>query len=83
MTVTVPDVSGLYLAEAEATLLAHGIKISNVRYVATALPEGRVFGQSVGGGMKLSGYEGQIMIELVVSSGAVATEPPQTEELIP
>ena len=83
VTVTVPDVSGLYLAEAEATLLAHGIKISNVRYVATALPEGRVFGQSVGGGMKLSGYEGQIMIELVVSSGAVATEPPQTEELIP
>ena len=79
ITVAVPDVTGMYLPEAEATLLSQGIKISNVRYVSTALPAGRVFGQTIPGGQTITGYQGQLAIELVVSSGlppTVETEPP-------
>ena len=78
VTVTVPDVAGMYLAEAESVLLSQGIKISNVRYVATALPAGRVFGQTTPGGQTITGYQGQLTIELVVSSGPPTTEPSGT-----
>ena len=81
VTVTVPDVSGMYLPEAEATLLAHGIRISNVRYVLNAVPEGRVIGQTVPGGQTLTGYENALSIELVVSSGLPVTEPIPEEPL--
>ena len=79
ITVEVPDVTGMYLAEAEAVLLSYGIKISNVRYVSTALPAGKVFGQTVPGGQTITGYQGQLSMEIVVSSGppaSVETEPP-------
>ena len=76
VTVAVPDVTGMYLPEAEAALLAQGIKVSNVRYVATALPAGRVFGQTIPGGQTITGYQGQLAIELVVSSGLPETEAP-------
>ena len=79
VTVEVPDVTGMYLAEAEAVLLSYGIKISNVRYVSTALPAGKVFGQTVPGGQTITGYQGQLSMEIVVSSGppaSVETEPP-------
>ena len=78
VTVEVPDVTGMYLAEAEAVLLSYGIKISNVRYVSTALPAGKVFGQTVPGGQTITGYQGQLSMEIVVSSGppaSVETEP--------
>ena len=78
VTVTVPDVAGMYLAEAESVLLSKGIKISNVRYVATALPAGRVFGQTTPGGQTITGYQGQLTIELVVSSGPPVAEPSGT-----
>ena len=81
VTVEVPDVAGMYLAEAEATLLSCGIKISNIRYVSTALPAGKVFGQTVPGGQTITGYQGQLSIELVISSGppaSVDTDPSAT-----
>jgi beta-lactam-binding protein with PASTA domain len=71
----------MYLPEAEATLLAHGIRISNVRYVLNAVPEGRVIGQTVPGGQTLTGYENALSIELVVSSGLPVTEPIPEEPL--
>ena len=78
VTIEVPDVAGMYLAEAEATLLSCGIKVSNVRYVSTALPAGKVFGQTVPGGQTITGYQGQLSIELVISSG-----PPPSVETTP
>jgi beta-lactam-binding protein with PASTA domain len=78
VTIEVPDVAGMYLAEAEATLLSCGIKISNIRYVSTALPAGKVFGQTVPGGQTITGYQGQLSIELVISSG-----PPPSVETTP
>jgi beta-lactam-binding protein with PASTA domain len=78
VTIEVPDVAGMYLAEAEATLLSCGIKISNIRYVSPALPAGKVFGQTVPGGQTITGYQGQLSIELVISSG-----PPPSVETTP
>ena len=76
VTVSVPDVLGLDLAEAEEILLLSGIKISKVNYLDTALPAGRIIGQTYPGGQTITGYEGEISIELVVSTGTTQTGTP-------
>ena len=69
ISVIVPDVTGLTYAEAEARLLAAGIFINAVSYTTSFAPAGTVVFQSVTGGQILTGRQGELSINLVMSVG--------------
>lgn len=75
VTLPVPHVTGLTLAEAEARLLAAGIQVRNISHEESALPEGIVLFQSITGGAIVSGPQGWITIDLTVSIPITETEP--------
>ncbi len=77
ISVIVPGVTGMTLAEAEAKLLAAGIIVSNVSYVQSYSPKGTVIVQSVSEGQILNGPQGWITIDLVISEGLGTPETPQ------
>ena len=69
VSVVVPNVTGMTLAEAESTLLAAGILISNISYAQSYAAAGKVIVQSVVAGQIITGPQGWITIDLVISSG--------------
>ncbi|MBQ2715783.1 MAG: PASTA domain-containing protein [Clostridia bacterium] len=69
VSVVVPNVTGMTLAEAEARLLAAGILISNISYAQSYAPAGNVIFQSATAGQVLTGPQGWLTIDLVVSTG--------------
>lgn len=74
ISVIVPEVTGKPLAEAEALLRAAGITVSGVSYVQSYSPAGTVIYQSAVAGQVLTGPQGWITIDLVVSEGLGSTE---------
>jgi serine/threonine-protein kinase len=77
ISVIVPEVTGKPLAEAEALLRAAGITVSGVSYVQSYSPAGTVIYQSTVAGQILTGPQGWITIDLVVSEGLGSAEPIQ------
>ncbi|MBO5971010.1 MAG: PASTA domain-containing protein [Clostridia bacterium] len=69
VSVVVPNVTGMSLAEAESRLLDAGILISNINYAQSYAAAGKVIFQSVDAGQIITGPQGWITIDLVVSSG--------------
>ena len=69
VSVVVPNVTGMSLAEAESRLLDAGILISNINYAQSYAAAGKVIYQSVDAGQIITGPQGWITIDLVVSSG--------------
>lgn len=69
ITVTVPSVTGFSLSGARTILENNGIKIENLTYEASYQPTGTVLRQSVQSNTKLTGREGTIYIDIVVSGG--------------
>lgn len=69
VSVIVPNVTGMSLAEAESRLLDAGILISNINYAQSYAAAGKVIFQSVDAGQIITGPQGWITIDLVVSSG--------------
>ena len=69
VSVIVPNVTGMSLAEAESRLLDAGILISNINYAQSYAAAGKVIYQSVDAGQIITGPQGWITIDLVVSSG--------------
>lgn len=82
VALTVPSVTGLSLADAEAILLAAGIQVGNIRYMPSTAPVGIVINQSVAGGETVSGPSGWITIDLIVSNGTAETETQDNSEII-
>ena len=76
VSVVVPNVTGMTLAEAESRLLTSGILISNISYAQSYTPAGRVIVQSAIAGQILTGPQGWITIDLVVSTGYSSTVQP-------
>ncbi len=76
VSVIVPSVTGLTLDQAEARLLAAGIIVGNVSYAQSFSPEDTVIFQSTGAGEVISGPNGWITIDLVLSSGWTPPELP-------
>ena len=76
VSVIVPSVTGMTLDQAEARLLAAGIIVGNVSYAQSFSPEGTVIFQSSGSGEVISGPQGWITIDLVLSSGWLVPELP-------
>lgn len=74
ISVIVPEVTGKPLAEAEALLRAAGITVSGVSYVQSYSPAGTVIYQSAVAGQVLTGPQGWITIDLVISEGLGSTE---------
>jgi len=74
ISVIVPEVTGKPLAEAEALLRAAGITVSGVSYVQSYSPAGTVIYQSAVAGQVLTGPQGWITIDLVVSEGLGSAE---------
>ncbi len=66
---TVPYVEGLSLADAEIKLLAAGISIRNVSYIASGAPAGIIVLQSAAPGSTITGQPGSVYIDLTVSTG--------------
>ena len=77
VSVIVPDVTGMTLAEAESRLYAEGIAIGSVSYVQSYSPKGTVISQSVEEGLILNGPQGWITSDLVISQGIGTPEIPQ------
>ncbi len=69
VSIVVPNVMGMDLAEAEARLLAAGILISNINYAQSYAAAGKVIYQSTTAGQIITGPQGWITIDLVVSTG--------------
>ena len=69
ITVTVPSVTGFSLAGARSMLESNGIKVANITYEASYQPKGNVTRQSVPSGTQLTGREGMIYVDIVVSGG--------------
>ncbi len=83
ITLGVPNITGLPLAEAEARLLSMGIQVANVRYEASGAPEGTVIEQSLPGGEMVTGPQGMITIDLTVSLGYPESEYPLFPDITP
>lgn len=77
VSVIVPDVTGMTLAEAESRLHAEGIAIGSVSYVQSYSPAGTVILQSTEGGQFITGPQGWLTINLVISEGFGESETPQ------
>ncbi len=77
VSVIVPDVLGMTLAEAEARLLSAGIVVGGVSYVQSYSPAGTVILQSTEAGQFITGPQGWITIDLVISEGFGSTDIPQ------
>ena len=67
ITTTVPKITGMSLDAAMATLEKYGIVIRNITYSASNEPDGTVLWQSASAGSLITGPDGEIPIDVVVS----------------
>lgn len=84
VTVTVPNVVGLTLNEARASLESYGISVGKVTYAADNSPKDFIISQSLTAYTEIKGPEGEITMDIVISGGpeyvsseatTVSTEP--------
>lgn len=68
-TIKVPRLTGRTLEQATSVLQMLGANIGNVRYIKNDAPAGRVLAQSVAVGDTISGYPGEIYVDVTVSGG--------------
>ena len=77
-TIKVPRLTGRTLEQATSVLQMLGANIGNVRYIKNDAPAGRVLAQSVAVGDTISGYPGEIYVDVTVSGGPDWENPEMT-----
>ena len=83
VTVTVPSVIELTLNEARPILEENGISVGKVTYVADSAPAGFIIGQSEEENSEITGPEGLITLDLIISGGADYTETTSSDTTVP